>query len=291
MPKHHYNPNFILRRFVDASGTLWVLDKQSGRCWPKKGGSGRYDVFAENDYNTVRDSQGAPDDSVEDYYTKIETRAAPIVDRVIDAVDFGFYPHITQIDREDLARLLWAQHVRSPFERAATRRDGTARRAMYRAILDTSVEKGIPPALIRGLLPKNLEQMMNDAIIKAPTAPEEPDGAVAQMRQMAVDLLNIPTTANAHFVTSDRPCLVKSIPQRGGDVLMPLTKNVAIQLSRPEDSSPTPIRIDHTTIHAINRSIFDAALRFVAGPSRKHLCDLLTDSGDVSQDKEQSCVG
>ena len=278
MPKHHYNPNFILRNFADSSSTLWVLDKQAARCWAKKGGSGRYDAFAENGYNTTRDAQGSPDDSVEHFYTEIETRAAPVVDRVVALVEAGLCPPINQIDKEHLARLVWAQYVRSPFERAATQRDRIARRAMYQAVLDTCVDKGIPPALIHDFLPKSLEQMMEDAIVKAPTAPEERDGAVVHMRQMAVDFLRIPAAVHAHFVTSDRPCLVKPILQRGGNVFLPLASNVAIQLSRPEDASPAPIEVGRTTVRRINGSIFNAALRYVAGPSRPHLLDLLADS-------------
>ena len=84
MPKHHYNPNFILRRFADDSDTLWVLDKDTGRCWPKRGGrQNRYDAFAENGYNTVKDARGVDDDSVEDFYTEVEARAAPIIDTLV----------------------------------------------------------------------------------------------------------------------------------------------------------------------------------------------------------------
>ena len=283
MPKHHYNPNFILRRFADAGGTLWVFDKQSGRSWAKKGGSGSYDAFAENDYNTISDARGVRDDSVEDFYTKVEACAAPIVDRVIATIDAGLYPPMTPLDKEHLARFLWSQYVRSPFERAATVRDGTARRAMYQAFLDTCIDNSIPPALLRAFLPKDLDEMMNNAVIKAPTAPEEADGAVVYMRRMAMDFLRIPPTVEANFVTSDRPCLVQPILQRRGNVLMPLSKSVAIQLSRPEDSSPTPIPISHPTVCRINRRLYDDALRYVAGPSRQHLRDLQTDSSDDNQ--------
>ena len=291
MPKHHYNPNFILRNFVDANRTLWVLDKQTARCWAKRGGNGRYDAFAENGYNTIKDVQGSPDDSVEDFYTEVEACAAPIIDRLIVTIEAGLCPHIGELDKEHLARFLWAQYVRSPFERAATRRDGTASRAMYQAILDTSLEKGIPPDLIYAVLPKNLEQMIDDAIVKAPTAPEEHDGAVAYMRRMAVDFLRIPPTVDALFVTSDRPCLFEPILQPGGNVFLPLASNVAIRLSRPEDASPTPIGVSRSTARRINRSIFSAALRYVAGPSRQHLCELLAGSrgspGTTSTDTPQ----
>ena len=100
MPKHHYNPNFILRRFADDSDTLWVLDKDTGRCWPKKGGrQNRYDAFAENGYNTVKNARGADDDSVEDFYTEVEARAAPIIDTLVSTAHARLLPHIGPVDK------------------------------------------------------------------------------------------------------------------------------------------------------------------------------------------------
>ena len=60
--KHHYTPNFILRGFATATGKLWVLDKKTGRCWAKDGGTdGRFDAFAENNYNSLLGSIGKRD--------------------------------------------------------------------------------------------------------------------------------------------------------------------------------------------------------------------------------------
>ena len=130
MPKHHYNPNFILRRFAD--------------------------------------------NSVEDFYTEIKTRAVPVIDTIVAIANADLLPPISQIDKEHLVRFLWAQHLRSPFERITTLQDGTARRAMDEAILDTCRELAIPPSLIHDFLTKDFEQMMNDAVVKAPPRPTNP---------------------------------------------------------------------------------------------------------------------
>ena len=120
MAKHHYNPNFILRRFADEHGTLWLLDKNTGRCWPKRGGRRRrYEAFLENGYNTVTDSSGADDDSVEDFYTEIETRAAPVIDTMITVAHSGLMPAIGPEAKEYLIRFSLGS-VRSVAVRASS---------------------------------------------------------------------------------------------------------------------------------------------------------------------------
>ena len=275
MPKHHYNANFNVRRFADAEGTLWVLDKDSGRTWPRVGGrQDRYDAFAEKGYNTVIDARGERDDSVENFYTAVESNAAPVIDTIIELARAGLVAPLNAVKHEDLCRFLWAQYVRSPVERLATLEDGTARRAMDEAVRDTCSKFGIPLQLIAALLPKDLSEMMNDAIVKAPTAPEEPDSAVAHMRRMAVDVLRVVPSTNAEFITSDRSCLVEPILRPGGSVLTPVAKDIAIQLSRPEKSSGNLVRVGRETVDRINEQIYGAALRFVAGPSRNYVANL-----------------
>ena len=148
---------------------------------------------------------------------------------------------------------------------------------MDQAVLDTCEKFAIPPALIDIFLQKTRKEMMKEAIVKAPTAPDQPDGAVVSMRRMSVDVLRIVPSADAHFITSDRSCLVRPILRRGGDVLMPIAGHVAVRLSRPEDSPGALHSIGASTALGINQRIFDAALRYVAGPSRDSLCALRDD--------------
>ena len=255
MAKHHYNANFNVGRFADDQGVLWILDKQSGRCWAKKGGKqGRYDVFAVQGYNTVKDASGANDDSVEDFYTEIESFAAPVIDTLIGSAGAGRVPTIGERNKEHLVRFLWAQYMRSPFEREATLEDGTAHRAMEQAVLDISKKLAIPARSIRSQLPKDSEEMIEDVIVKAPTAPENDDSAVVHMRRMALDLLTIPSSVDAHFLTSDRSCIVEPMLQRGGAVLMPIAKNVAMRLSQRHNSSGGLVTVDDITVSRLTRA-------------------------------------
>ena len=279
MPKHHYNANFNIRRFTDANGTLWVLDKDSGRSWSKTGGGqDRYDVFAEKSYNTVIDARGNHDDSVERYYTEVEANAAPVIDMIIELARAGLVAPLNPVKHENVCRFLWAQYVRSPFERLATMKDDTAQRAMDEAVLDTCVKFGISPQIIAAFLPKDLREMMDNAIVKAPTAPEEPDNAVAHMKRMVVDVLKVLPAADADFITSDRSCLVEPILRPGGSVLMPVAKDVAVQLSRPENSSGNLVSVGRARVDGINERIYHTALRYVAGPRPDHLSNLFRES-------------
>lgn len=275
MAKHHYNPNFNLRRFANEQRTLWVLDKNTGRVWAKKGGrSDRYDVFAENGYNTVRYADGTDDSSVEDFYTEVEALAAPVIDSIIRVTNVDLMPAIRAIDKDNLVRFLWAQWARSPSQRLHALRDGTAEGAVDEALQDASERFGVPLFFVQALFTNNLEQIIQNAIVKAPTGPDQPDGAVFHMRRMAVDILKIPPSVEAHFITSDRSCLVEPIRLPGGYVFMPISQNVSIQLTRPEDSSGVLASVGARTVERINKAILNAALRYIAGPSAEHLSAL-----------------
>jgi len=275
MAKHHYNPNFILRRFANEQRTLWVLDKDTGRIWAKKGGrSGRYDVFAENGYNTVRYADGTEDSSVEDFYTEVEALAAPVIDTIISVTNIDLMPAIGAIDKDNLVRFLWAQWARSPAQRLHSLREGTAEGAVDEALQDASARLGVPLFFVQALFTNNLEQIIQNAIVKAPTGPDQPDGAVFHMRRMAMDILKIPPSVESHFITSDRSCLVEPIRQPGGYVFMPISQNVSIQLTRPENSSGVLASVGARTVERINSAILNAALRYIAGPSAEHLSAL-----------------
>ena len=256
--------------------TRRVMDKATGRVWAKKGGSsGRYDVFAENGYNAIKYADGAEDNSVEDFYTEVEAHAAPVIDSIIRVADAGLMHPISGLDKDKLIRFLWAQWAKSPFQRLAALREGEAEGAVDKVLQDASERLGVPLFFIQAwLTTNNVEQIIQNAIVKAPTGPDKLDGAVFHMRRMAVDLLKVPPSVKAHFITSDRSCLVEPIRQPDGCVFMPISKNVALRLSRPEESSGELINVGARTAQRINRAMLDAALRYIAGPSRGYLSAL-----------------
>ena len=149
MANHHYNPSFNLRHFANEQRTLWVLDKDTGRIWVKKGGrSGRYDVFAKNGYNPVRYADGTEDSSVEDFYTEFEALAAPVIDSIISVTNIDLMPAIGAIEDDNLVRFLWTQWARSPSQRLHALREGTVEGAVDNALQDASERLSVPLFLV-----------------------------------------------------------------------------------------------------------------------------------------------
>ena len=271
--KHHYTPNFILRGFASTAGRrLWVLDKTSGHCWAKDGGpDDRFDAFAENNYNSLLDSAGNRDVSIEDHLEKIEDAAAPIVRDLVDYAAAGIYPTLSDERRAELAQFLWAQHLRSPRVRERLKESQDARRYFQQVVERATRLFGLDAAQAESLLGRP-EAFVRDAA-KMMVMQTETHRTRRFMTGMSVDLVTVAARA-VHFVTSDRPCLIEPVATTEGKVLMGLTQVVMLQLSRPDESDGELISVDADTAERLNRQTLRTATRFVAGPSRQYLKSL-----------------
>ena len=278
--KQHNTPNFILRRFADeAKNTLWVWDKIQRTCFQVKGTTSqgrppRYDAFTQNDYYTLKDTSGNRDLSVEDYLADIEAAAAPIIKKLIDIAATGLYHPLNLKKTECLARFLVAQHMRSPTARAEIVNSEETMQMYHDLIHKTEMSLGADrgsPVKISGDPTAALERSSKRAIINKDSA------AVHYMRRMKLDLVSIVHLQDAEFVTSDRPCLICPVLKHGGKAFMAVSKHVAVQLSRPQDSSGGIRRPSTETVKKINKKTFDTATRFVAGSSRERLETLATE--------------
>ena len=98
------------------------------------------------------------------------------------------------------------------------------------------------------------------------------NGAVRFMTRMSADLLTTAHGGDGHFITSDRACLISPIARPEGKVLMALTRDVLLQLSRSEESRGDVVDAD--AADTLNTQAFRAATRFVAGPSCGYLRSL-----------------
>lgn len=273
--KQHYNPNFILRAFADDdTKTLWIWDKEQRSCRPVrgrklKGGGRRYDAFAENNYYTVVDARGYRDLSVEERLADIEAAAAPVISDLVAAAQRGIYPGIGFARFEDLARFLWAQHMRSPYVRSDSLNSEESRQIFRKLALEAAGSLGAE----RGLLVikhGDPSTAIETATKRAIMMEEYPQCAVDCMRRMNLELATI-APVDAHFVTSDRPCLIRPVLKPGGMAFMALTKEVAVQMTRPQDSRGELRRLPVHTVEMLNRQTFETAARFVAGPSHDYL--------------------
>lgn len=277
--KHHYTPNFVLRRFADrASRTLWVWDKEQHKCWPQRGGpKERYEAFAENHYNTIVDTNGQKDLSIESYCAKVEADAAPVIDELVHVAQAGLLPAIGLFHKESLCRFLWIQHIRSPFMRTEITTDEESRQIALDSIVQVVKRVGADPSLILAYV-EEIDAMVEIAAKKVIMMDEYVGGAFDHMKGMSLDVGVVPASVDAHFVTSDRPCLISPLLRPGGMACMPVAHNVVVQLSRAAESRGDLHTHSAKKVHGHNIQTFETSVRFVAGPCKAYLEHLASSS-------------
>lgn len=269
----HYTPNFILRGFADKwSRTLWVWDKSCRNCFPVRGkkskGNLRYDVLASHDFYTIIDQQGDRDESVDRHLQQVEAQAAPIVRKLVRSAKLGNCAALDSDQKSRLVRFVWIQHARSPLLQSIT----DERRETFDRILGAYALAGFPPKALEHIRSRR-DVVVSDASKLAITL-EESLQSPKVMAGMTIDLGRVPTRADAYLVTSDRPCLIGSLTARDARIVMPLDKAVLLQLSAASDSPVHVHELDRHDVERLNRQTFEAATRFVAGPSLQHIHEL-----------------
>lgn len=256
MSLYHYVPNLILRNFADDDGVLWIMDKKQARCWLDKGGGGTYDnAFAEHDYNPS---------SVEKVLNRIESKARWVVEKIIDLARCGMDPVVEPAEKGHLCTFLFVQALRIPRVKSWVMNeewefDGD-KDILWQMFSDLSEDK----------YPGSLEAEKANANLTE--HPHLEKIIWLRMMDMSMDVLRISSKTGAAFLISDEPCLMKRRLAHPGDrVIMPLAKDVCIQLSRPEDSSGGLHEIRGELVEELNVQSYTKARRFVAGPAQQCL--------------------
>ncbi|WP_343748178.1 DUF4238 domain-containing protein [Fluviicola sp.] len=80
--KHHYIPKFLIKKFADEKGKVWVYNKEKKRF--DKDPKSPAGVFYELNRNTF-DLNGTTSDIIEKRYSKIETMLSPVLTRVLQS--------------------------------------------------------------------------------------------------------------------------------------------------------------------------------------------------------------
>ena len=266
MALNHYVPNFILRNFAGKDGALWIMDKTKGCCWAKKGGGDSYDAFAEHDYNPS---------SVEEVLTNIESKASRVVRKIIDFARQGMEPAIDAVENGHLCTFLFVQALRIPRVKSWVMNrewefEGD-RKELWKMFSNLS----------EGHYPAGLEAEVANVELREHEHLEQV--MWLRMMDMSIDVVKVNAGTEGGFLISDEPCLMKRWLVASGDrVVMPLAKNVYIQLSRPEDSPGGMHGIRKELVEGLNLQSYLKAQRFIAGSSRECLDGLrdLAESAD-----------
>lgn len=102
--RHHSVPQYLLRRFCDASRQVWAYDriaKKSKNLSPQA-------VCAENDLYTVADQTGSKSDTVEEFFAEIDRECATFIETITTD-----RPIIQDRDRAVAIRFMASQFVRA----------------------------------------------------------------------------------------------------------------------------------------------------------------------------------
>ena len=110
--RHHYVPEMMLRRFAGPDLHLWSFDKRHPDYGIERKPIAR--LFREWDLYTSVDAAGRRDRSAETRLSAMESRASPVLDRIVVEARQGRLAAVSSADREALADIMVAQLRRSP---------------------------------------------------------------------------------------------------------------------------------------------------------------------------------
>ncbi len=110
---NHYVPQSFLNRFKNEDGELFYFDKRK----PNKPVIRRSTdkIFCAKDLYVAIDEQGNRNVTLErDYFGELESKSAPIIDRIISSVRVGIAPNLSQNEKGILDNFLMKLWHRTP---------------------------------------------------------------------------------------------------------------------------------------------------------------------------------
>ena len=108
--RNHYIPQHIQKRFVDADGGFWVIDKRLPRLFYARPANS----FVETHLYSTTDSTGAKQDGVERALSVMEGVVEPLVEHIVSCVQLGNFPALRPEERDWLLGFFEMQYRRSP---------------------------------------------------------------------------------------------------------------------------------------------------------------------------------
>ena len=250
----HYVPNFVLVNFAGADRALWIADKGSGQCWVRRPRSKcpRYDAFAQNRYVPTE---------VDNVLTNRESAGASVVRKVVESARDGVSPDLLPADKQDLCAFLFVQILRVP------------RVKQWAEKLDAGA----------------LYEMLTDRLTGAIEERHPERTFFRRMMDMPLEVGRVRRDAALPLMMGDEPCLARVPHVQDGEqvgdglfelpdqVTMPVSKDVYVQLSLPENFAGGFHELDTEYVEALNEQVVRKAQRFVAGPNKASLMQALSE--------------
>jgi hypothetical protein len=104
--RHHYVPQFLLRRFANEPEQVLTIDRRSKSLFRQSVSK----AAAQTGFYKITNDDGSTDNSVEHALGKIESRAAIAIAKLVDQ---GIFP-LSDEDRDAVAAFMALQYVRTP---------------------------------------------------------------------------------------------------------------------------------------------------------------------------------
>jgi hypothetical protein len=132
IPKfQHFISQMQLKRFTAEDGRLYVFDKRVGKVLH----SAPDNLFGQNHLYTTEDMDGEKDTALEVWFSSLESRASPVLDKIIAAARANRCPQLTTDEKQAWDLFFYMQWKRVPDVHRAL-----ASKAETDAIIDSSLQ-------------------------------------------------------------------------------------------------------------------------------------------------------
>ena len=266
--RHHYIPQMVQRRFAGPDGQLWSFDKRH----PERGVERRpiKRLFQVRHLYTIRRRDGTRDTTTETRLSGIESRAAPVLERVITDARAGRTTAFSEADRRALVDLLISQHRRSP----DLHRKVLIRRTVDSIIADDMAQwealHGPPSPEERAFIssPEFIERARRNAIAEGAAEPLETATPAMLQRGFAVARI---TASRRAFILGSTPFARfmalgtrrQDLGDPGAELWMPVAWDVAI-CSVGHADYRTFVEADETRIRKMNGAVAGSSTVFAS---------------------------
>lgn len=266
--KHHYVPEVIQKNFSGSDLHLWSFDKRH----PERGVERKpiKRLFRVQHLYTIRRRDGTRDTTTETRLSAIESRARPVLNRVIADARAGRATALSQPERRALVDLFIAQHRRSP----DLHREVLVRQVVADIIADGMAQweslYGPASPEERAFLtsPEFIERARRDAIAQGAATPLETATPVMLQRGFSVARITAPrrsfiigSNPFAHFMA--RGTRRQDLGDPGAELWMPIARDVALGSTGHAEYSAF-IEVDDARVRKMNGVIARASTVFAS---------------------------
>lgn len=253
--RHHYVPQFLLRRFVDENGQLAVYRKSDGKTWTTTPGN----LFVERDlYSTTKD--GTLDPKLEHEYSQLEGDANLVISRFIASAGQGQIPVISSEEKRTFGDFFYQQIKRVPemFRALEVQKDFANRLEQKIGDVESRLGYSLSEDEKSNLLtPQSISRIQKNATVKS--LGDINSNIRARLLSMSLEIVVAP--AGVSFVIGSQPV---SRSKQGNPVgsfdpnvhlWLPVSSSIAVRYASFDD----PIRIANVSsseVDSINRQIY-----------------------------------